>query len=171
MNGSKYTDEDRKTAAIHYAIKGTLAAVERDTGIPDATVQVWTKTDWWETLISQARAEMEDQFRGKCHQVVEKATNETLDRLEHGDYMLDKEGNKKRLPMKGRDTAVIGAMYYDKLRLSLNLPTSITAGSGYKTAMNNLAAEFKRLSEQNRRVVAVQDSGESEISTGEEPNP
>ena len=168
--GSKYKDEDRRNAATQYAIKGNLAAVERATGIPDATLCEWKKTEWWDALIIGAQALVEDQFRANCNQIVEKATNETLDRLEHGEYVLGKDGNTKRLPMKGRDTAVVGAMYYDKLRLSMNLPTSISDRSGYKQAMDNLAQEFKRLSEQNRRVVSVQDSGQSEISTGDEPN-
>lgn len=170
--GSKYTDEDRRNAAMQYAITGKLTAVEQATGIPDATVQSWTKADWWEDLLQQARAVMEDEFRGKCHQVVEKATQVTLDRLENGDSVATKDGIKQ-IPMKGRDAAVIGAMYYDKLRLSLNLPTSISAGSGYKNAMESLAQEFKRLSESYQKkdmgVVSVQ-SGDSGISTAPDPS-
>lgn len=171
QSGSKYTDEDRRNAAMEYVMKGSLTAVERSTNIPKTTLSDWKQTEWWNELAIQAEALVEERIRAGANSIVDRCINETLDRVENGDHVLDKEGNIKRVPMKGRDAAVVGAMWYDKRRLSLNLPTSISSSSGHKKLMDDLAAEFKRLSEQNRRVVSVQDSGESEISTGDEPNP
>lgn len=163
--GSKYTDEDRRNAAFQYAMYGSLARVEKETGIPDSTLCQWKQSEWWDEVFQQAQTLIEDRFRADCNKIVEKATETTLDRMENGDTVVTKEG-LKRIPMKGRDAAVIGAMYYDKLRLSLNLPTSITERSGYKKAIEGLIDEFNRLADRDRRVVSVQESGKSEISTG-----
>ena len=64
-----------------------------------------------------------------------------------------------RAPMKGRDSAWVGAVTFDKLRLSLNLPTSIQDKS---TDMKALANEFRKLSDQwnEKRVNSI--PGESE---------
>lgn len=164
--GSKYTDEDRRNAAIYYAINGTLSAVNRETGIPMQTLSDWTKAEWWEDAIMQVRSEIEDEFRGRCHQIVQKGAEQIIDRIENGNEVHTKDG-LMRIKVSAGELAKTTGIFYDKLRLSLNLPTSITDNSGYKKAMQSLAAEFKRLSEQNRRVVSVQESGESEISTGE----
>jgi hypothetical protein len=168
--GSQYTDEDRRRAAIEYAILGSLVAVEKSTGIPDSTLCEWKKQEWWEDLIGQARTEIEDKFRGKCHQIVEESTTAILDRIEHGNEVNTKDGIQ-RMRVPAGELAKVGGIFYDKLRLSLNLPTSISEGSGYKKAMDNLANEFRRLSAtykaRDANVVSVQ-SGESELENSTE---
>jgi hypothetical protein len=49
-----------------------------------------------------------------------------------------------RVPIKGKDAAIIGAVAFDKHRLIDNMPTSIIT----KTDVSALAAQFAALSQQ-----------------------
>ena len=61
--------------------------------------------------------------------------------------------------MKGRDSAWVGAVAFDKLRLSLNLPTSISGNTGGTQALikkfDDLANKWD---EKQARVVSVQEN-------------
>lgn len=144
-SGSKYTDEDRRIAAANYAILGSNRAVGREMNIPTTTIDGWAKTEWWAELVNQAREHEEDRFRARCHQIVDKATESILDRLENGDEVHTKDGIIK-LKVKAGDLAKIGGIYYDKLRLSLNMPTRISDSSGTKQAIKQLAQQFAEIS-------------------------
>ena len=45
---SPYTDEQRRSAALLYAIKGNQALVGRELDIPETTLSAWRKTEWWD---------------------------------------------------------------------------------------------------------------------------
>ena len=101
--------------------------------------------DWWQDLLQEHAEEIEARVRADFDRVIEKATAETIDRLEHGDVVLGKNGELKRIPVKARDAMTIGAIAYDKRRISLNLPTSISS-SGTKQ-VEELAKQFHKLAE------------------------
>jgi len=147
---------------LEYLIKGNQAAVSRSLDIPEPTLCDWRKTDWWDELTEEFRIQKKDQIEAELTQIIEKANKETIDRLENGDVYVY-QGKALRAPMKGRDTATVGAIAYDKLRLSLHLPTSIT---GKAESMSALAQQFRQLSEQwdekQANVVAVQEESEEE---------
>lgn len=167
--GSRYTDEDRRNAAMRYALTGNLHAVERETGIPNQTLSDWKRSEWWEDTVQGARTLIEDQFRGRCHEIVDKATSEILDRLDNGNEVATKHGIQRIKPTAG-ELAKVGGIFYDKLRLSLNLPTSIAGSSGYKKAIDNLATQFRQLSEQYQEKRANSISGECEDLTNRPDN-
>ena len=45
--GSKYSDEDRRAAALSYAIHGNVQKVSRSLDIPATTLYDWRKSEWW----------------------------------------------------------------------------------------------------------------------------
>ena len=56
--GSKYTDEERRGAALEYGVYGNMAKVARTTGIPETTLFYWKNhSDWWDTLVVGVRGE------------------------------------------------------------------------------------------------------------------
>ena len=80
--GSKYTDEQRLDAAILYAHKGTFAATARESGIPETTLGHWAKhSDWWESTVAEVRAQKNDLYVAKYGEIIEKATDITLEKL------------------------------------------------------------------------------------------
>ena len=152
-SGSKYTDEDRRNAAMLYAIKGTLTAVEKDTGISKGTLHGWKSSDWWDTVIQQVRTENEAMYRSRFHNLVDQATDQALAKLPDA---------------TAQQAMTIAAIAYDKLRLSLNLPTSISGNTGTAEAMNKLMGQFRELSEtyKARNINVVSEDGAPQIEGG-----
>ena len=144
--GSKYTDDQRRAAAIQYAIEGSLTKIAHDHCIPRTTINEWSKTEWWLESIVKVRRENETMVLAKAAQIVDAAQDQTMKELP----------NATALP-----AATIGGIWLDKGRVILNQPTSIT---GKATSISDLAKEFNKLA--NERVVAVQhttSSGDDDV--------
>ena len=140
--GSKYTDEERRGAALEYGVYGNMAKVARTTGIPETTLFYWKNhSDWWDTLVVEVRGEKADEQRQGYSLIVDKAHKETLDRLENGDFAHFK-GEKFRIPVKAKDAAIIAGIATEKVRLSDNLPTSITANGNVEEEIKKIAQMF-----------------------------
>ena len=171
--GSKYTDEDRRRAALEYSLTGSLSKVAERMGIPRKTISDWkNKSEWWVEVSAKVRHQKEAKILADNEEIIDKAHREIVDRLDNGDVQLVRTKNGVELhkvPVKAKDAAVIRGISDDKRRLSLNQPTAITGNS---TDMKTLANEFAKLSdemnrERNRRVVSThfkskKDPGKSE---------
>jgi hypothetical protein len=163
--GSKYTDEDRRKAALEYSLTGSLTKVAARTGIPRKTLSDWkNKSDWWVEISAAVRHQKEAKILADNEEVIDKAHREIVDRLDNGDVQLVRTKNGvelHRVPVKAKDAAVIGGISDDKRRLTLNQPTAIT---GKSEDMAALANEFRKLSQQwdekQVNVVAVQEESE-----------
>jgi len=138
-----YSDQDKREAVMEYLIKGNQAVVSRSLDIPETTLSAWRITDWWECLTAEFRSQKKDQIEAELSTIIEKAHKETIDRLDNGDEVNTKDGIK-RIKMKGRDTATVAAIAYDKIRLSQNLPTSIRSESSTVEALAKQFAELSR---------------------------
>ena len=141
--GSKYTDEDRMNAVVLYATKGTGSAVSRETGIPETTISLWRKSDWWEGAIAEVRSEKQDVYIAQYDKLITEGNTIALEKLPEA---------------SARDAMIIAATANDKLRLCLNQPTTI---KGESDSIKTLAAQFAKLSADHRTiqstVVSVQD--------------
>ena len=133
--GSKYTDEDRRRAAVEYLIAGNMAKVSRSTGIAESTLCEWKKSEWWVHVSEEVRSEKGDEVDARLTQVIDSAFEQAQDRVEQGDFRVNKHGELIRVPMSGRDLVIAGATAMDKQRLLRNQPTSISS----KTQEDNLA--------------------------------
>ena len=142
----KHTREARYKAAAALISTGNSKVAASESGVPSSTIRHWRQHDADFALIcEELRAEFSERIKGQLTEIIEKANVETLDRLEHGDAIRDtKTGELSRLPIKGKESAIIAAVAIDKLRLLENQPTSIVA----KTDVSALAEQFRQLSEQ-----------------------
>jgi len=159
--GSKYSDVDRRRAALEYSLTGSLTKVASRTGIPRKTLSDWkNKSDWWVEVIAKVRHQKEAIILANDEEVIDKAHREIVDRLDNGDVQLVRTKNGvelHRVPVKAKDAAVIKGISDDKRRLSLNQPTSIQSKT---TSIADLAREFNKLA--SLRVVSVQNPRDSE---------
>lgn len=140
-SGSQYTDEQRQQAIAIYAINGTASSVSRELNIPETTLCMWRKTDWWHAGLEEIRSANQDRQVSLYHKLTEKA-------LEKADKGIDQLGDD----LSASDIkalVVTGATATDKARLLLNQPTSI---SSKQDGMAELAAKFEELSKQNNRI-------------------
>ncbi len=173
FQGSRYAIDDRIRAVVSYLTTGSQAATSRMLGIPASTLCEWRQTEWWEAVSDEVRSQHEDRFRAGFAAILDRAQLAVLDRLEHGDSKLvrvretrseggtkDFEFEARRVPVSMRDASLTAAIFYDKLRLSLNLPTSITAGNN-DGKLKALAEQFAELSGQvNARTLSAQNRTE-----------
>ena len=147
-NGSKYSDEQRTQAAIHYAVTGSLVKTEEATGIPDSTIGTWKKQDWWVDLVGSVRNEKGEEHRATYSQIVDKAQRMTLEKLPDA---------------SAAQANLIACQATDKVRLHDGMPTAIT---GKTESMSSLAKQFDALAqsfkEKQVNVVAVQKESEED---------
>ena len=142
--GSKYTDEQRISAAVIYAAKGTYSAVIREKNIPKSTLSNWSKTDWWVEVIAEVRTEKRGEHRAMYSQIVDKAQRITLEKLPDA---------------SAAQANLIACQATDKVKLHDGMPTSITGNIDNRA----LAEQCKELSRTMRdhRVVSTQPQNKS----------
>ncbi len=157
---TKHALEDRYKAAAALVATSNSKAASRESGIPASTIRHWTQNDDdFQMMCQEIRTEFGEKIKIKLAEIIDESADQTLDRIRNGDVIRDpKTGELVRVPIKGRDLAIIGAVAFDKHRLILNQPTSITQSSGGLDAMvKKFEAIADAYNERQARVVAVQD--------------
>jgi len=160
-----YDDTAKINAACLYAASGNYSQVARDTNIPRTTILSWAKDSavWVESLV-KARQEINDEILAGNLKLVIKTNEETMDRVEHGDYVLTKDGKQIRVPMKGRDLAVVGGIKEDKARVALGQATSISVTQDSRE-LAEVCKELSRAMRRDDRVVSVQTKNQSKTDS------
>jgi hypothetical protein len=138
---------------VFFMVHGSLTKTAEACGIPLTTLYDWKQSEWWPELSEQVRSEKEAEFQAGFSRVMQAAIGEIEDRLQHGDVKLakGKDGyEQQRVPISAKDATVIAGISYDKLRLSLNLPTSISSS---QKSLTELSEEFRNIAKNYRRDV------------------
>ena len=153
FQGSKYGAQERILVVAAYLIQGSVTKASETTGIPKTTIRDWQNKDWWGPLSDEVRSQKENEFRAGFTRIIQSALVQVEDRLENGDVKLvrTKDGYaERRIPVSARDATLVAAINYDKLRLSLNMPTAINAT---QKSLGELSDEFQRIARQYKREV------------------
>ena len=158
---SKYSRETRYQAAAAMVAHGNSLAVAEQAGIPASTLRHWHRNDEeFQSMCQEVWVEFGESIKSKLAAIIDESADQALDRLQNGDVVRDnRTGDLVRVPIKGRDAAIVGAVAFDKLRLAENQPTSIVAKTHDVQA---LAQQFAALSEawQEKQATVVQDAAE-----------
>ncbi len=150
---TKYTREDRYKAAAALVATGNSKAASRESGIPASTIRHWSRNDDdFQLMCQEIRTEYGEKIKYKFAEIISESANQTLDRIRNGDVIRDpKTGELVRVPIKGRDLAIIGGVAFDKLRLAENQPTKIVQHESEEERMNivikdleNIATAYQR---------------------------
>jgi hypothetical protein len=111
----RWKPADIERAAIAYCIEGNISAASKACNIPASTIRDFREnSEVWDIATVQYRDQNNDQFIARANQIIDLATDVTIEKLPDA---------------SARDAATIGAIFYDKQRLALSLPTRITTGS------------------------------------------
>ena len=137
-----YTEQDRYNAVAAWLETGTFRGAAERVGISHNTIYGWYRDHRaeWDSIANHIRELFEEEYRAKWRDLIMRGATEALERLENGDAVLDRSGEIKRVPIKGKDAATIAAIAADKMRLSLGLPTSISARTTESTHQDKLEA-------------------------------
>ena len=124
---TKYAREDRYRAAAALVATGNSKAASRESNIPASTIRHWSQhDDDFQLMCQEVRTEFGEKIKYKLAEIVNESADQTLDRIRNGDVIRDtKTGDLVRVPIKGKDAAIIGAVAFDKLRLAESQPTTI----------------------------------------------
>ena len=144
---SKYTPEDRYKAAAAFVTSGNSIAAAKRTGIPASTIRHWSKNDEQFILMCQEIwCEYGDEIKAGLAQIVRESGEQVLDRIRQGDVVRDpRTGEQVRVPMKGKDLAIVGAVAFDKLRIAENQPTQIVRREDSQQELKRLKEQFAAL--------------------------
>lgn len=110
-----YSEEDKALALSVYAETGSCETAAQDTGIPRTTILSWVKRDPdIDAKLDAMRRVLREQMAHRYAVIAFRAAGELLDRVENGNYHVDKEGNVTRRKMPGNELAYVMSVAGDK---------------------------------------------------------
>jgi len=115
----------------------------RLTGVSLGTLQSWRTKEWYGKAIEIIQKRLDEQLDGKMTYAVNKGISKTMERLEQGDAVLQKDGTLAYKPVTAKDAAIISSIFFDKRNLLRNKPTSISQKIGTDERLSQLASRFK----------------------------
>ncbi len=144
---NKHTIENRYRAAAALIATGNSKAASRESGIPASTIRHWAHNDDdFQMMCLEIRTEFGEKIKHQLAEIIHESANETLDRVINGDVIRDtKTGELVRVPIKGRDLAIIGGVAFDKLRLAESQPTAIVQHENSEDSIKRFTEKFEAI--------------------------
>ena len=122
---AKYTAEEKLAAVVAYVMTGTIAGVVRLTGFNRSAISQWKNySSWWPDAYRNVKKHKQEEVDGMLTSIVHAAGGGIMDRLLNGDEIIDKNGNKVRRMMSGKEMAWVLGITFDKRALLRGDPTS-----------------------------------------------
>lgn len=142
--GSGHWAESKKIEALTFWMaNGSVTETARQCNIPYETVKSWKESDWWKDRVKQIQNEDYDKLDTKLTKAIDKALDNLMDRIEHGESMYDpKTGKVRKMPAKLRDLNVAFNTIMDKRQLIRKQPTKIVEQQSTAAQLQNLANQF-----------------------------
>lgn len=128
LNKGKYTPEQKVGIVTAWVTGASLKDSARHFNVPFATVRNWKYQGvWWLDTVDKVRKDHNEDLDTYMTGVMDNATQAVVDRIKNGDHKYDaKTGKTVRVPIAGRDLAVITAIYTEKRALLRGEATSIS---------------------------------------------
>lgn len=94
---------------------GSQTLTSAMTKVPQETIRVWRKQDWWTERMKELQADNTLELDHRLTKVMDKALDAVVDRIENGEYMYDpRTGEIRRVPAKLRDLQKVAVDSIDK---------------------------------------------------------
>ncbi len=164
MKLTTYTQNQKLEACKLWILSGNLTQTASALGIPYDTVKQWRYSEWWEKLASEIKAEGRMKMSAKLKKIAEKALDETLDRLENGDWQMSPTGELVRRPVAA---AVVSKIATDVIKQAEELEKTPEATSlqSVNDRLKSLAQNFESFSKKVRKIDVI-DVAEIEVIDG-----
>jgi hypothetical protein len=156
-SASKYTPEQKIEAVSLYVLYGNMKKVSLATGLPWALIRGWkTKTKWWDGVYQEIVRAKNDELQGVMTQILDKAMTEIQDRIENGNEVVNKEGEKHRVKVPAKELALVAGIMFDKRQMLRGEPSSIRQSN--QVNVSDLKAQFEEFAKElkNEKVVSSQ---------------
>jgi hypothetical protein len=162
--GVPHTEETKAVALAVYAETGSVDTAAKETGLPPTTIRNWVERDpEIDAKLDALRFAVRTRVAHTYAEIARRAAEELLDRVNNGDYHIDREGNITRKPIPGRELAFISSVAADKhaLLTGIVVKTKGEDASLQKLAEGLLAAIDKR---------QLRAKADAAVPQGSEPN-
>lgn len=105
-----YTEGDKFKVLTTYTVLGSLVDTAEETGVSLETIKGWKKQAWWPRMLAQIKGEENANLAARYRKVVQKTIDKLIERVDNGDIIIDKDGEERLVPIRGRDLAVIAGI-------------------------------------------------------------
>jgi transposase-like protein len=167
----RWSDQQKIEAANSYVLLGNLSMTARILGIPLDTLNLWRRSEWWQTLLLEIRSQERIQLTGRLKKMVDASLTVVEDRLANGDFQFDqKTGQVVRRPVTMKDAHKVSMDLQERQEQLEKLDRPEITEDGVESKLLNLANKFaematKKIEQQNndRRTVTLQDVEDAQI--------
>lgn len=113
-----WSDTQKIELITTWLATGNLALSAATHKIPEITARQWKAQPWWKQMVDEIRAAENLELDSKLAKIVQKTTDQLLDRVENGDFQYDqKTGQLVRKPISARDAAKVTTDMLDRREL------------------------------------------------------
>lgn len=149
-----------EAATLHVAV-GNLQRVSELTKVSIHTLRKWTDEPWWYSTQQRVKREAVEETDAKFTKLIDKAINKLEKAVEEGDYIYDiKKGTLVKIPMTGRDLAIVAGTTFDKRQLLRGEATKITKAPDTEKHLEDLAKRFAALVQDKMKPKEIEVQGE-----------
>lgn len=140
---AKYTADEKLAAVLAYVMTGSVRGVVRLTGLKQQVVSDWkNNSSWWPDAYANVKKQKQEEVDGTLTSIIHAAAGSILDRILHGDEVIDKNGDPVRRKMSGKELAWVMGITFDKRALLRGDPTSRTEKVDQKALIEELKEDF-----------------------------
>lgn len=145
QSGPQHSEQAKTLALSIYAETGSVQTASRETGIPRSTIGSWIERDPdIDAKVDALRRVVREQTAHLQAEIARRSAEELLDRVNNGDYHVDKEGEVTRRPVPARELAFINSIATDKhARLTGTMGKTRAEDQAITTLMDGLVKEFE----------------------------
>src|SRR5689334_8475257 len=95
-NNKSWGDKQKIEAAQSYMLLGNMALTARITGIPEITLRVWKRTEWWKNLMQELKEQENLEMSNRLRKIVDASLSAVEDRVVNGDWVFDQKTGEMR---------------------------------------------------------------------------
>lgn len=156
----KFWSDNQKLEAVQTFILlgGSPSLTAKTLQIPLVTLNYWRSKEWWKELHQDIKTQERLTLSARLKNIVEKSLHLVEDRLENGDYIYDnKTGQLKRRPVGLKDSHRVAVELLDRKAKLDAVEEFKTSQESIEEKLVKLQESFKKLAENNQKVVEVTD--------------
>jgi hypothetical protein len=163
-----WSDKQKMEAIQSYLVLGNLALTSRILNIPDCTLKVWKRSEWWKDAVEEIRTQERIELSAKMKNIVNAGLEVVADRMANGDFQYDqKTGEVIRKPVNMKDAHKVATdlqMRQEALQKATDGVSDTTSEAGVEDKLLKLADKFAEMATKKieqkqleQRTIDVQD--------------
>ena len=155
----RYWSDEQKIDAVKtfVLLNGNANQAAIVCGIPQQTLQKWTKMQWWKDLLDEFKAEDNLNISMRLQKVLSKSLALMEDRLENGDVFYDqKQGKAVRKDVSLRDAQAVMRDSFI-IKEQIEKPQVVLDSQSISDKLTELANKFAELASNKKPSVTVTD--------------